>query len=90
MLSFPSKLVSEQLDYAIDWSFEIGSDVIVSSDFEVISGDVVIEQTSFEAQVTVIWLSGGSAETSCILENTIGTMSERTYAKKIFIQIRDG
>ncbi len=98
MLTWPSKDPDEVLDYQFDWAdaddprLETG-ETLLTSDFSVVSGDVVIDSDDFVGTgLTTVWLSGGTTGTVCIIRNLVTTSGGRTYdaAAKLRIRSKEG
>lgn len=77
------------LDYSIDWSDWLGADVISSSTWTVPSG-ITKDSDSSTATVAIIWLSGGTDNTSYKLTNKIVTVAGRTALRSITVIVRAG
>jgi hypothetical protein len=94
MLTWPTKDPDEVLDYKLNWAdaedpaLETG-ETILTSTFVVVSGDVVIDSSSFVASgLTTVWLSGGTEGTSCVIRNRVTTSGGRTYDASRRLRIR--
>lgn len=94
MLSWPSKDPNEVLDYQVNWAsadnprLETG-ETLLTSNFSVVSGDVVINSESFLATgLCTVWLSGGTADTACVILNRVTTSAGRTYDQSVKLRIR--
>ena len=88
-LSWPSKDPGEVLDYQIDWSALLDGDTIDSSTFDVLSGSVVVDSSSIDNVTTTVWLSGGTLNETCTVENTIETVIGRIFQQSVRIRIRE-
>lgn len=88
-LSWPSKDPGELLDYQIDWSALLDGDTIDSSSFAVLSGSVVIDSSSIDNVTTTVWLSGGTLNETCTVENTIETAVGRIFQQSVRLRIRE-
>lgn len=88
-LSWPSKDPGEVLDYQIDWSALLDGDTIDSSTFDVLSGSVVVDSSSIDNVTTTVWLSGGTLNETCTVENTIETVIGRTFQQSVRLRIRE-
>jgi hypothetical protein len=96
MITWPAKDPNEVLDYEFDWADEetgprlVTGETLLSSDFSVVEGDVVIDSEDFEATgITTVWLSGGTAGTLCKILNRVTTSGGRTYDQTAKLRIRD-
>lgn len=90
MLTWPPKDPNEVLDYDIDWSERLeDGETIVASFFTVESGTVVIDDDEDAVGVTKVWLSGGTAGESCVVQNRIETSAGRTYDQSVRLRIRN-
>ena len=74
------------LDYMIDWSDWLGSDVISTSTWTVPAG-ITKDSDSFGATTTTIWLSSGTDSTTYTLRNKIVTAAGRTAYRSISIPV---
>jgi hypothetical protein len=94
MLTWPSKDTDEILDYQLDWNDPVNprleaTEELVSSDWSVVQGDVVIDSSSFAVSgLSTVWLSGGTTDTKCILLNRVTTSLGRTYDQSVVLRIR--
>jgi hypothetical protein len=88
-LSWPSKDPGEVLDYQIDWSALLDGDTIDASSFAVLSGSVVVDSDSIDNVTTTVWLSGGTLNETCTIENTIETAVGRTFQQSVRLRIRE-
>lgn len=94
MKSWPKKDPNEVLDYQVDWADEDSSrledgETIVTSDFTVVEGTVVIDSEDFVATgLTTVWLSGGTDGEACVILNRITTSAGRTYDQSVKLRIR--
>lgn len=89
MLVWPSKDPDEVVDYSVNWNERLeATETIATSAFTVESGDVVIDDDSNAAGVCVVWLSGGTIDTPCVILNRITTSFGRTYDQSMKLRIR--
>lgn len=95
MLTWPSKDPNEILDYQLNWAdpddprLETG-ETLLTSTFSVVSGDVVIDSSSFVGTgLTTVWLSSGTVGTACVILNRVTTSGGRTYDQSVKLRIRD-
>lgn len=95
MLQWPSKDPDEVLDYQLDWADPTSprletSEQLLTSEWTVAQGDVVINSSSFTAGgLSTVWLSGGTDNTKCELLNRVTTSMGRTYDETVALRIRD-
>lgn len=96
MLQWPSKDPDEVLDYKLDWADPAEgprletSETLLTSQWTVAEGDVVINSSLFTPQgLSTVWLSGGSDNTKCELLNRVTTSMGRTYDETVVLRIRD-
>lgn len=95
MLTWPKKDPNEVLDYQLDWADEDSprledGETLVSSDFSVVEGTVVIDSESFAPSgLATVWLSGGAAGEKCVILNRVTTSEGRTYDQSVNLRIRD-
>jgi hypothetical protein len=79
VLQWGIKDPDEVLDYQIDWAREGDSrledgETLLTSNFSVAEGDVVIDNQAFSAPgLTTVWLSGGTVGTMCVILNRVTT-----------------
>ncbi len=80
---------SEVLDYTVDWGANIlaTGETISTSTWTVPSG-ITKDSDSKTNTTTVIWLSGGTADTDYDLVNKIVTSGSRTFERTITIGVR--
>lgn len=95
MITWPSKDPDEVLDYELDWADEttgprlVTGETLLTSDFSVVEGDVVINSELFTADgITTVWLSGGTVGTLCKILNRVTTSGGRTYDQTARLRIR--
>lgn len=79
----------EVLDYVHDWDLRLDGDTISSSSVIVETGDVVVDSQSYSGSEHTVWLSGGTADTDCILTLRIETAGGRTYDEGIRLKIKE-
>lgn len=75
------------LDYTVDWSAWLGTDVIDSASWNV-PDDLVNEHDSNTTTDATVWLSGGVAGTSYEVTNHIETDGGRIDERTIIIRVR--
>lgn len=91
--SWDPKDPDEVLDYGIDWQdtndpcLEI-DETIVTSNYSVVEGTVVIDSQSNTDTTTKVWLSGGTDGERCKILNRITTSANRTYDHTVILRIR--
>ena len=86
---FPAKDPDDVLDYSIDWTARLDdSDTILTSDWSVTDGDVVIDSQSMSGPKTIVWLSGGTDATASVLLNRVVTQGGRTMDQSVSIKIK--
>lgn len=89
MLTWPRKDPNEVLDYDVLWGERLDAgETILTSLFSVVEGDVVIDSSTITGEVTTAWLSGGTADTSCVILNRITTSAGRTYDQSMRLRIK--
>ena len=81
-----TKTPEEIKDYSLDWSKDIGSDIVPNSSGSVWSvspATAIITQTSLATNgtLTTVWLSSGVAGQIYNIKNTITTNAGRTLSK---------
>lgn len=89
MDSWPSKDPDEVLDYRFDWTDRLlAGETILTSDFVLASGDVVLGSESVASPVTTVWISGGTAGTVSVITNRVVTSQGRTYDVSARLRVR--
>lgn len=81
-----TKTPDEVKDYSLDWSKDIGSDIITStanSTWSVSPAGVTVTQATLAANgtLTTVWLSGGTAGQVYLVKNKITTTAGRSLSK---------
>ncbi len=81
-----TKTPDEIKDYSLDWSKDIGTDVIANSAnsaWTVSPSDVTITQSSLASNgtLTTVWVSGGTIGQAYQVKNRIVTTSGRNLTK---------
>ena len=81
-----TKTPDETKDYSLDWSKDIGTDIIAASAnsvWAVSPVGVTISQSLLASSgtLTTVWVSGGVAGQVYLVKNTITTTSGRTLTK---------
>lgn len=77
----------ETLDYAVDWTRWLLTDVIVGSTWTVPAGITMSSETE-TAKVATIWLSGGTLGEDYVIVNQITTAAGRISERSMTISIR--
>lgn len=86
--AFPAvKDPDEVKDYGIDWSPLMVDDAILTSDWSVVDGTVVIDSNSHTDTATTVWLSGG-VEGDVHLLNRVTTGGGRTYDQTVKLKVK--
>ncbi len=88
LYTWPDKDPDEVLDYIINWGQRLSGDKIVSSSFSVTSGSVEITASSFNDTVATVWLSDGSNNQTCKINNIIVTEAGRTMSQSVSIKVK--
>jgi hypothetical protein len=83
-----TKTPGDILDYTVDYSVWLGSDVIDSSDWEVPPA-LTITTDSFDNTTTTVWLSGGQVGQEYKAKNTITTVGGRTKVTSFDLKMVD-
>lgn len=88
MLIFPNKDPDEVLDYTIDWLPRTQGDTIATSVWSLEdAAGLTIDSSSFTANGTTVWLSGGTAGEVGVLLNRITTTGGRTLDETAAVSI---
>src|SRR5512147_1489232 len=74
------KYPTDNLDYTIDWSADLGAETIISSTWTVPTG-ITSSGSSNTNTTTTTYLSGGSLGESYLIINTITTSGGHTYSQ---------
>lgn len=94
MITWPAKDPDEVLDYGFNWSADTHpvletAETILTSSWAVVSGDAVINSSSFLATgLVTVWLSAGTVDTVCVVRNRVTTSGGRTYDQSAKFRIR--
>ena len=88
-LSWPQKGPGENLDYALNWAQPLGTDAIQSSAWTLSSADIIETDSSFTTKEAVIWLSGGTLNTTYTVTNTITTVAGRVFVQQVQLPVRN-
>jgi len=90
MLSWPYKDPDEDLDYQLDWTAWLSTgETITVSTFTVLTGDVALGANSVSGAITTIWISGGTLNTSSVVNNRITTSAGRIAERSVRLRIRE-
>lgn len=76
------------LDYTIDWTDWLGSDIITSSDW-VIEEGLTVGTDSNTSKTTSIWLGGGTAGTRYKCTNRITTAAGRIDDRSFYLAVKE-
>lgn len=95
--TWPFKDPQEVLDYGFDWApRDLGDDIIVTTTAVVVEGDVVVDshhtgtiEGGTAGQSTVTWLSGGTADTECLIQLHAITAEGRELEQLMKIKIKE-
>ena len=79
----PTKDPEDTVDYGFDWTDELAGDDITASTWSVV--DAALDDASFTATHTTVWLSGGAAGTTIYATNTISTALGRVLNRTLQI-----
>ena len=66
------KPIGASLDYTIDWTDWLGTDIIASVAW-VITGSVTTSSNTHTDKTATIWLTGGTLDETCVVKCTITT-----------------
>ena len=75
------------LDYKVNWAAWLGIDTIINSSWSAPEG-INVDSNEFDADETVVWVSGGTVGTSYVLTNHITTLGGRQDDRSIKIKIK--
>lgn len=91
-----SKDPEDVLDYTLDWSEQMvqDGDTIASYTPTVVEGTCEISSAlgktpSFDDDTTIVWIEGGEAGETCIINNHIVTAAGREYDHRRKIKIKE-
>ena len=83
-----TKAPAENKDYALDWSADLGTDTIASSQFSISpTGGTSVTQTGNTNTQTTVWITGGVAGTFYDVTNTVTTTAGRVLTKTFKLQV---
>lgn len=89
-LKWPNKDVDEVLDYSIDWTSRLlASETIVTSLFEVSSGEVTLGDQDNTDTVCTVWISGGTHLEVNVITCSITTSQSREFRVAVALETRD-
>ena len=86
------KYKDEVKDFTGDWTKELarnGSDTISTSSWAEDSGGITIDSDTNTTLKATVWLSGGSHNTTYVLENTIVTAGSRTLKRALIVRVTE-
>jgi len=92
-LVWPVKDPGDVLDYVVDLSEALAGntgDSVASLDVTILpnaTGDLMLQSSSAEGDLAILWLSGGNAGTNYAVSVTIGTNSGRTISRSITLPV---
>ncbi len=87
---WPVKDVAEKKKYGIDWSKRlVGDEIITASTFTVINADVSIHSQDYSDTHSIVWLTGGTADTTARLTCTVTTSTGAIWREDVQIKIVD-
>ena len=86
ILASYSKGTTEVLDFTINWASLLDSDTISTSTWSVPTG-ITQDSESETTTTSVIWLSGGTVDTTYNCTCTIVTAGGRTHVRTIAINV---
>lgn len=87
---WPPKDPDEVLDYEIDWSARLVSEVINASEWTISGSDnlLLTNTSSYANTATTIWLEGGTLNVTYSLTNRITTSGLRTMDQTVKLKIK--
>lgn len=89
-IKWPNKDVAELLDYSVDWTSRfIAGETIVTSLFEVSSGDVILGDQGNTDTVCTVWISGGAHLVANVITCSITTSQSRQFRESVTLETRD-
>lgn len=77
---------AEVLDYSIDWSDLLGSDIIASGTATVAAG-LTKDSEQHQGQISTLWLSGGTNGVAYSVAVSIVTAAGRTFKRAITVTV---
>lgn len=86
ILNVPNKDPDEILDYQIDWSERLGTDIITTSIW-ILPGGITENSNSFTDTTATIWLSGGTDGARYDLVNRVTSSGGRTLEQTISLLV---
>lgn len=89
-MKWPIKDTNEKLDYAINWSQRlVEGETIVTSLFEVSSGDVTLGDQGNTNTVCTVWISGGTHLVTNVITCSITTSQNREFRESVTLETRN-
>ncbi len=87
--SYFSKTAAEDKDYTIDWSQDLGTDNIATSNWSVVPAGLTITSPapSKTSTTATVWTSGGTPGQNYLVTNTITTVGSRELEQRLVISI---
>lgn len=80
---------AETVAYTVDWSGELGSDVIASYTMAIVSGDVTIPKQVRTGNCLKFYIAGGTDGTTTEFLNTVTTMAGQVLERSISLLVAD-
>lgn len=93
-MSFPKfphpKDPDDVTDFALDWNNRLDAgDTLTDSEFEIVTGTILLGNQTIDGNKTVVWISGGAdGETATIL-NRVTTSGGRQYDQSFQLKIKN-
>jgi hypothetical protein len=85
---WPVKDPTETLDYTVVWSQLLSGDRIESSSWTANDATVTVQSNSTYTNTTAtVWLSGGTANTTVEVTNTVTTSGGRTFVRSAILPV---
>jgi hypothetical protein len=84
----PPKDPDEVKDYGVDWALLLDTDTISTSTWTVPAG-ITKNSDSNTDTTTTVWVSGGTAGDSYLLQNRVVTAGGRTYDRTCKLKMKN-
>ena len=79
---------NERIDFVVDWSKRMDKDdTIASTTFNVVEGQVTVDDSSYDGKTATVWLVGGQHGETCPILNRIVTTAGREMEYTIYVDV---
>lgn len=77
----------ENADFGVDWSNRLAGDTIVSSSW-ILPAGLISSANSYEGNLAIIWLHGGTLGKTYEVLNRVVTAGGRTFDQTVSLRIK--